>query len=114
MNSLLYIMLFLFSVLIASFSQILLKISANKKHEKAIDEYRNRTVLFAYALFVLSTLLTMFAYRGVNLSLGPILESVGFVYVLIMSRLLLKEEITRKQATAICLIVLGIAISIIF
>ena len=114
MNNLFYIILFLVSVLIASFSQVLLKKSANKKYERTIDEYKNKTVLFAYVLFVLSTLLTMFAYRGVNLSLGPMLESVGFVYVAIMSNLMLKEKITKKQVMAICLIMLGIIVSIIF
>jgi len=114
MNNLFYISLFLLSVFVASFSQILLKKSANKKYDRTIDEYRNKTVLCAYALFMLSTLLTMLAYRGVNLSLGPMLESVGFVYVAIMSRLILKEKITRKQFVAIHLIMFGIIVSILF
>jgi len=114
MNDLFYIVLFLFSVLVASFSQMLLKRSANRKYDRAIDDYMNKTVLFAYVLFVLSTLLTMFAYRGVNLSLGPILESAGFVFVAIMSRWILKEKITGKQFIAIYLIMFGIIVSIIF
>jgi len=114
MNDSFYIALFLVSVLVASFSQILLKKSASKNHAKVIDEYKNKTVISAYMLFVVSTLLTMFAYRVVNLSLGPILESIGFVYVAIMSRLILKEKITRKQVMAICLIMSGIIISILF
>jgi len=114
MSNFLYILLFLFSVLIASFSQILLKQSANRNHDKKIDEYANKSVIAAYILFVLSTLLTMFAYRGVNLSLGPMLESMGFVYVAILSRLILKEKITSKQLTALFLILFGIIVSIIF
>ena len=114
MNDTLYILLFLFSVLVSSFSQVLLKKSANKKHESKIKEYKNKEVIIAYILFLGSTFMTMMAYRGVDISLGPILESIGFVYVAVMSRLILKERITKRQVFAICLIMIGISISVIF
>ena len=61
---------FLGSVLVASISQIMLKKSADKKYDRWIDEYLNFRVIFAYGLFFLSSLLTVYAYKFVPLSLG--------------------------------------------
>ena len=60
MNSLqISICILILSVFIASVSQILLKISANKTYSSRIREYLNVYVIFGYGLLFLSTLLTM-------------------------------------------------------
>ena len=107
-----YLLLFLFSVFLAAISQILLKKSANIKHTNVINEYKNKYVITAYGIFIVSAFLTMLSYRGVPLSLGPVVETVGLVYVAILSKIFLKEKISRNQIIGIALIIIGVAVSI--
>lgn len=105
-----YIVIFLVSVLISSVSQVILKISANEKHGSKIRSLLNIKVIGAYALFFLATLLTMFAYKGIPLSLGVILEATGYVYVAVLGRIILKEKLGKHQVIGNLLIISGIII----
>ena len=100
----------LLGVLISSVSQVLLKKSAMKSHDSAIREYLNPYVIFAYALFVGSTLLSVVAYRGIPLSMGPILEATGYLYVTAFGVALFHEKMSTKKLVALVLIVGGIVI----
>lgn len=102
--------LLLASVFISSISQVMLKKSALDKHENALREYLNPWVIFAYVLFVGTTLLSVLAYRGIPLSLGPVLEATGYLYVTIFGVLIFKEKITPRKLLALALIVGGIVI----
>lgn len=103
-----YVLIFLLSVFIASFSQILLKKSANKNHTSRIREYLNKYVITAYFIFFISTILTIIAYKGVELKYGSIIESVGYIFILIMSKIFLDEKITKNKLLGIFLIIVGI------
>ena len=105
-----YLLLFLFSVFIASFSQILLKKSANKNYANEWKEYLNKHVISAYFIFFLSTLLTIIAYKGIELKYGAIIGSVGYIFILLMSKILLGEKISRKKILGVLLIMFGIFI----
>ena len=105
-----YLLLFLFSVFIASFSQILLKKSANKNHANEWREYFNKYIIIAYFIFFISTILTIIAYKGVELKYGPIIESVGYIFILIMSKIFLDEKITKNKLLGILLIILGVVV----
>ena len=109
-NVTVFSLVFIGSVLISSISQLLLKKSADKVYPSRLKEYWNFPVMLAYFLFLLSTLLTVYAYRYVPLSLGPILESTGYVFVCLLSYLFLREKITLKKAIGIAVIILGIFI----
>lgn len=104
-----YIVIYNISILVSSISQILLKKSARVDYENAIKEYLNFKVIFAYGLFFLSTLLTMLALKGIPLSFGALLESLGYIYVMILSRIFLSEKITLRKIIGITLIIIGIA-----
>ena len=105
---LIYSGILLGSVFVSAISQVMLKISASRPHESAIREYANPLVVGAYALFVVSTRLTVFAYREGPLSLGPVLESTSYVYVTIFGALIFHERVTAKKLLALALIVGGI------
>ena len=107
---LLYSAVLLVSVFISAISQVMLKISANRQHGSAVREYANPLVIGAYAIFVLSTLLTVYAYRVVPLSLGPVLESTSYLYVTAFGALIFKEKVTPKKLLALALIIAGICI----
>ncbi len=104
------IAIFLGSVLVASISQIMLKKSAGRKYDKWIDEYLNFRVIFAYGLFFLSSLLTVYAYKFVPLSLGPVLEASGYVFVSVMGYFILKEKIGKRKFLGLVVIIAGIVI----
>ena len=107
-NYLLYSIIFLISVFVASASQILLKKSAGRSYTSKIKEYLNPMVIVAYILFFLSMLITMFAYKYVPLSMGPVLETTGYVYIAVLSYIFLKEKLSRKKLIGMITIILGI------
>lgn len=105
-----YILVFLLSVLVSSLSQILLKKSADKQYKDIISEYLNLKVISAYLLFFLSTIITVVAYKHVSLSMGAILEASGYIFVTILGRIFLKEKITRRKITGLSVILLGLIV----
>lgn len=106
-----YITLFLFSVFISSVSQIVLKTSANENHDSSLKEYLNVRVIAAYGIFFLSSLLTVLAYRKVPLSLGPVLETTGYIWVTILGYFILKEKVSRQKLIGLIVIIIGIIVS---
>ena len=109
-----YAFLLLASVLVSAVSQVMLKFSARREHESLVKEYANPLVVGAYTLFVVSTLLTVFAYREVPLSLGPVLESTSYIYVTAFGALFFHERVTRQKLLALALIIGGICVFALF
>lgn len=110
-DSVIYGIFYLVSVFLASVSQIVLKKSADIKYKRKIDEYINKNVIIAYSIFFTCTLFTVFALKKIPLSLAPILESTGYIYIAILSSILLKEIITKKKIIGIAFIIMGVLIS---
>jgi len=106
-----YIAVFLFSVFISSVSQIMLKTSTKTEYQRVIDEYLNPRVIVAYIIFFCSSLLTIFAYKYVPLSMGPILEASGYIFVTVLGYFCLHETIGKKKALGMVCILAGIAVS---
>ena len=100
----------LVSVTIAAISQLLLKAGANKKYSTFIRQYLNVYVITGYGLTFLSMLLTMLAYRNIDYKYGPVIESLGFIIILVLSRLIFKEMLTFKKIAGACIILVGIFI----
>lgn len=98
------------SVLVASVSQLLLKKGARNHYANVIREYFNVWVISGYALMVGSTLLTILAYRGLDYKNGPIIESLGFAFVMILSRIFFGEKITKRKVFGNILIFVGILV----
>lgn len=109
-EQLIFSCVFIGSVFISSVSQILLKKSANKTYDSVIKEYLNPLVIIAYAMFFCSMLLTMYCYRYVDVSAGPILESAGYVFVAVLGFLFLREKFTKKKIIGMLVLLCGIAV----
>ena len=90
----------LFSVFISSVSQILLKKAANRTYESPLKEYLNPLVIGAYGMFFCSVILTM----------SPILESTGYIFVSVMGYFFLKEKFTKRKLAGFALILAGVII----
>ncbi|MBE6851888.1 MAG: multidrug ABC transporter [Ruminococcus sp.] len=102
--------IFIFSVFISSVSQIILKKGAGKQYESRLKEYMNPYVLSAYFIFFFSSLITVYSYKKVPLSAGPVIEASGYIFVSVLGRVLLKEKISRRRLAGLFMIVLGIVI----
>lgn len=100
----------LFSVFISSVSQILLKKAANRTYESPLKEYLNPLVIGAYGMFFCPVILTMLALKYVPLSMSPILESTGYIFVSVMGYFFLKEKFTKRKLAGFALILAGVII----
>ena len=105
-----YILIFISASLISAFSQILLKIAARKEYRSWIYEYLNVRVICAYAIFFLATLLTVYCYKVVPLSLGAMLEASGYVFVTVLGRLILKESVPKQKIIGMILVIIGVIV----
>lgn len=105
-----YILVFVVSVLISSVSQVVLKKSADKEYASVVAQYLNPPVIGAYTLFFFSTLVTVYAFKYVPLSMGPILESLAYVFVGVLGVFVLHERVTLKSAIGMVLIVAGVVV----
>ena len=110
MMTLIFSGVFLFSVLISSISQILLKKSADKTYDSRLKEYLNPLVIIAYGMFFCSMMITMYCYRYVDVSAGPIFESAGYIFVGVLGYIFLKEKFTAKKIIGMLLIMIGIVV----
>ena len=104
-----YSLFLLAGVFASSISQVMLKKAALKKYDSKIKEYLNPLVIIAYVIFVGTTFLSIFAYRGIPISMGPVLEATSYIYVTIWGVTIFKEKINAQKLIALVLIIAGIA-----
>ena len=102
-------------MIIASFfnalSQVLLKKSADDAREKNFfRKLLNWRVFLAYVIFVLVMLVNLFAYRGVNFKYGGAIQSIGQIFVLLLSVLMCGEKLTKNRIIGNILIITGVII----
>ena len=101
----------LIGIFSCSFSQLLLKKSAGKKHRSGIFEMLNPLVLFSYTIFFVVLVVNIWALsRGLQLKELALLESLGYIFVPLLSWLVLKEQITKRTILAILMIISGIIV----
>ena len=91
-------------------SQVLIKQSANKKYSNPLLEYLNWRVIVAYGIFFGVLLLNTWCYTKVDMRFGPVIDTAAYVFVLIFSRVILNEKITKGKLVGNLLIIAGILI----
>jgi len=101
---------YLLGVIISSFSQILLKKSANEKKNSLISQYLNPKVIIAYSIFFIATFLSLFAYKVIPITLGSILGALEYGLVAILSSVFFHEKLNRRQLFGIFMVIIGIII----
>ena len=100
-----YALISLLGVFLSSVSQVMLKKAAMRKYSSVVQEYLNPLVIFAYGIFFGTTLLGILAYKGMPVSLGPVLETTAYFYITVF-----KEKLNSKKILALCMIVMGIVV----
>lgn len=107
---LIYACIMLFGTFISAISQVILKKAAGKTYENKIREYVNLPVISAYTIFVVATFLSVFAYKVVPLSMGPILEATSYIYITVFGVTIFKEKLTKRKVVALITIIAGIIV----
>ena len=111
MNSkILFSIIYISGIFVSSIAQILLKKSAGKNYKSRIKEYLNPYVIISYAIFFGATFCSIYAYKGIPLSFGPILAALEYIFVAVLSRLFLKEHINLKKFIGLSIIIAGVII----
>jgi len=105
-----YIGIYSLGVFLSAVSQVLLKKEALKEHKNWLSEYLNPGVIIGYTIFVGCTLLTLLAYQKLPMSMGPILETMGYLYVTVFGVLIFHEKLNSKKVIALAVIIAGIVI----
>lgn len=105
-----YVFAILFGTFISAISQVLLKKAAMKEYDSFLQEYLNPRVIIAYAIFFLATLCSVFAYRGIPLTMGGVLEATSYIYVTFFGVKIFHESVNAKKLFALALIIAGIVI----
>jgi len=106
-----YYFIVLAGVFACSASQLLLKKSAMMSYRHTWGTILNWRVLLAYSIMFATIITNIFAMRnGVQLKDMPILEATGYIFVPVLSFLVLREKITVRTWGSIALILVGMMI----
>ena len=112
-TTLLYAGILLIGVFLSAISQVMLKKAAARQYVSKLKEYLNPLVIIAYTIFVGTTLLSVYAYKGIPLSMGPVLEATSYIYITFFGVTIFKEKMNTKKVIALLLIVAGIVINVL-
>lgn len=96
--------------LFTAVSQILLKQSADKTYRHPIFEYLNWRVILSYGIFAGVLLLNTYAYTKVDMKYGAVIDTFSYVFVMILSLLILKEKMTKRRLIGNLIIMTGVFI----
>lgn len=109
-NEFLYLIILLAGIFIGAVSQVLLKKATMQDYDSKIKEYLNARVLSAYILFLGTTLTAIYAYKGIPLSLGAVMEAASYLFVALFDVVIFKTKINRRRICALLLIMGGIIV----
>ena len=105
-----FMLLMLAGTFFTAISQVLLKQSANKKYSNPLLEYLNWRVIVAYGIFFGVLLLNTWCYTKVDMRYGPVIDTAAYVFVLLLSRFILNEKITKGKLIGNLIIIAGILV----
>lgn len=105
-----YAGLLLLGVFLSAISQVMLKKAALRQYSSKLREYLNPLVIVAYTIFVGTTFLSIYAYKGIPLSMGPVLEATSYIYVTVFGVTIFKEKLNKRKLVGLALIIAGIII----
>jgi len=96
-------------ILLTGVSQVLLKIGV-RNDSTSLGVYLNPFTVAAYFIFLIVTVCGVFALQGLELKLFYALTSLNYVVVMVLSGVVLKEEVGVDKLLAVGLIVVGVVV----
>ena len=103
-----YLLLMFLGTFFSAISQVLLKQSAGKTYKSVIYEYLNWRVIVAYGISFSTLLLNTYAFTVVDMKYGAVIDTFSYVFVMLLSWLILKEHLTKGQLIGNLIIITGI------
>lgn len=104
----------LLTILVGVAGQLLLKVGMARQPEFRFVDMpglcRNWPILLGFACYALSTVLYLQALAKLELSLAYPTASLGYVLVIILSRVLFKEAVSLARWMALIFICIGVAL----
>ena len=111
MNKKTALMIYICSTLIAAISQIVLKKAADKQStHKWIYRFVNLKVIVSNVMLLGTIFMSMIAMRYISYKMAPVFATLSYIFVLLLSCLVLKERINRRQLLGIIMIFAGICV----
>lgn len=102
------------SAMMVATSQVLLKVGANRYGEHSVvRQYLNAFVLTGYVLFFLVTVVNVYVFSVVPLKMANIFVALGYVGVLVLSRLFLGERVDPQRIIGVVLIAAGVGLYVV-
>jgi len=98
------------AVLLGSLAQIPLKKSSQTRHNSLLAYFVNIHTLTGYSIMFLASGFSFISVRHIELKFLPIIESLGYVYVLFIGYLAFNERISIKEILASLLIISGVIV----
>lgn len=108
MNS--YYIIIVITAFFSALSQILLNISADKTYKNKLFEYLNPYVILSYGILFLVLVVNVYCMKFVPLKNAHAVAASTYIFVLLLSRIFLKEKITVKKVVGNIIIILGIIV----
>lgn len=105
-----YLLIMFIATFFSASSQILLKQSANQTHKNAIFEYLNWRVILSYFIFFAVLLVNTYAYTQVDMKYGAVIDTCTYVFVMILSGVILHESFTKWKLIGNLIIILGVIV----
>lgn len=103
-----YYVIVIVGVVISAFAQILLKRSSAKE-ASFVWQYVNWRVITGYALIFSALLMDLYAmHNGIKAKEVSTLESLSYLFVPVLSIIILKEHISVRKWIGIAIIITGI------
>lgn len=100
------------ATLVAAFSQLLLKRSANATNGKGfLQKFLNPRVIIGYGLLFVSLAMNSIALRVVDLGMIPGITAMGFIWILLISIFILKEKPGKFRVLGTLIIFIGVIVS---
>lgn len=97
----------------SSVSQILLNLSNKREYKSKIREYVNVYVISSYAILSLVLVANTYIMRFVDLKIAHALAASTYLFTMILSRIIMKEPITKSKIIGNLLIIAGITVFVI-
>ena len=105
-----YYLIAILSGILSSLSQVILKKSATIKRKSVWSEYLNIYVISGYMITFGCMILMILAFRGIPYKYGAVLESLTYIYILVLSKIFFGERLTKQKILGNLMIVAGVII----
>lgn len=108
MTNLMGIVIFILASFLTSLGHIFLK--KGLTYKDGYNFYLNKNTIIAGSIFISVTLLTITGYKFIDLKYGIILSTTSYFFVVLLSKIILKEFISYRSKIGSIFILLGILI----